>query len=77
MIESIRCELMRKTYLKFLILKVRAKLSFTAYLKNYTISELFVRQISNSHAELVKSGQIKSKVSSERVEDYFEEIILS
>ena len=73
--ENIKCELVRKTYLKFLILKVRFKLSFEAYLKNFTISELFVRQISASYTELGKIGEICIKIPTSTIDEYFEEII--
>jgi uncharacterized protein YnzC (UPF0291/DUF896 family) len=46
-------EIMRKTYLKYIIMKVRAKLSFEALLKRNTLIEMFGNQIIRSYEELV------------------------
>ena len=36
---------MQKTYLKYTIIKVRQKISYEAFIRKYTVMELFCRQI--------------------------------
>ena len=42
----------RKVYLKYLIMRVRGKISFMALVKRLTITELFLRAIEKSHNEM-------------------------
>ena len=50
---------MKKTYLKYLIFKVRQKLSYSAFLKNQTILELFAHVIHKSYFQLVRIGKLE------------------
>ena len=50
----------RKVYLKFLILKVRAKISYMAFLRNMTVIELFAHTILKSYKEIRKQQLIES-----------------
>lgn len=45
-------KIFRKVYLKFLILKVRAKISYMAFQKNMTLIELFANTILKCHKEI-------------------------
>jgi len=42
----------RKIYFKFLVLKVRAKISYMAFRKNLTLIELFAKTILKCYKEL-------------------------
>lgn len=53
--------LFRKVYMKYLILKVRAKISYMAFVKKMTIAELFATTILRCHETLVNEGLIKSE----------------
>ena len=45
-----------KVYFKYLLLKIRAKISFIAFQKRMTISELFVRTILKCYTKLQDDG---------------------
>ena len=44
---------------KFKLLRIRMKISFSAFEKNMTINELFYRTILSSYNNLMKEGKIK------------------
>lgn len=48
----------RKVYLKYLIIRVRIKISFIALQKRMTILELFVSTIMKTYLHLMRSGHI-------------------
>ena len=48
----------RKTYLKFLIIKLRFKISFIAFKNKMTIVELFCNSIIKTYNQLVNEGSI-------------------
>ena len=48
----------RKVYIKYLIMRVRAKISFMALVKRLTIVELFLRAIEKSYTEIQEEGSI-------------------
>ena len=50
--------LFRKVYMKYLILKVRAKISYMAFVKKMTVIELFATTILNSYETLKNEGVI-------------------
>lgn len=49
---------MRKIFCKYQILRVRMKISYHALMRNYTITEIFLRQIISSFRYLKDSDQI-------------------
>ena len=59
MIELVNHQLMRKTCLKYQILKIRSKLSYICFEKRCTLTELLLKQILTSYNELIFSGEIK------------------
>ena len=63
------CEhtLFRKVYLKYLIMRVRSKISYSAYVKRMTVPELLIRTIQNTHKLLIDQGSIP-KPSQEEVD---------
>ena len=61
--------------MKFLTLKVRQKISFEAFLKNYTVSELFLDQILSSYHQLINFGLLRAQIATEKVQECYEEII--
>ena len=58
-----------------LIVKLRSKISFSAFLKGQTISELFATQILNSYLRLSQDEQILHLYPTQKVQDCYEEII--
>lgn len=54
------CEhkLFRKVYLKYIIMRVRSKISYIAFIKRMTIPELIIKAIQNSHKAFIESGGI-------------------
>jgi hypothetical protein len=50
--------LYRKVYMKYLILKVRAKISYMAFIKKMTVIELFATTIINSYNTMKAEGII-------------------
>jgi hypothetical protein len=54
---------MRKVALKYTIIKIRYKLSYTAFEKQETIGELFMRRILKSYIDLVRLNDIPPKKS--------------
>lgn len=48
----------RKIYLKYLIMRFRAKLSFMAFQRRMTVPELIVVTIKKCYTELMDSGSI-------------------
>lgn len=53
MIELVNHQVMKKTYLKYLILKIRSKLSYICFEKRCTLIELFCNQILTSYNNLI------------------------
>ena len=51
-------EVMRKVYLKYLIMRIRSKISFMAFMKRQTILELFIKAILRSYNHLTMTKQI-------------------
>jgi hypothetical protein len=49
----------KTTLFQYKLLRIRAKISFSAFIKNYTIRELIMRQINNLFQMLVKVGEIQ------------------
>lgn len=46
--KQINHDLMMKVYMKYNIMKVRQKISFSAFIKNFTLNELWMTQLANS-----------------------------
>lgn len=55
-----------KIYFKYMLLKVRAKISFIAFEKRMTIPELFVSTILNCYEHLMSVGAIPSLSDKDR-----------
>ena len=53
-----KLKVVQKTYLKYLILKFRQKVSFIAFKNKMTIVELFCNAIAKSYTKLVAEGTI-------------------
>ena len=53
-----RLNLVRKTYLKYLIVKFRQKISYIAFKNKMTIVEIFITAIKKSYLKLMKEGAI-------------------
>ena len=68
---------MHKVAIKYLIVKFRNKVSFTAFQKRMTIEELFMRKIIRSYHDLVKRKDITSKMSQSKVDFLFKEVLNS
>ena len=51
-------ELVKATYLKYLIIKLRQKISYIAFKNKVTILELFLNAIKRSYNQLVSEGSI-------------------
>ena len=51
-------DLLKMTYLKYLIIKFRQKISYIAFKNKVTIMELFLNAIKKSYNELVADGSI-------------------
>lgn len=68
---------MRKVYMKYLLLKVKMKISFSALLKNMTIKELWMTQILNSFKYLRDSGQllVKEEIGNKDQHEIFKSIL--
>ena len=49
---------MKKTALKYSILRIRQKISFMAFMKKMTIQELILQTIVKSHEKFEAEGQI-------------------
>jgi len=49
---------MENVYLKYCIMRVRLKVSYHCYLKDYTLTELWMKQIQKSFKFLSESSQI-------------------
>ena len=49
----------RKAHFKYLVMRVRAKISFMAFLRRMTIVELFAVTIKRCYLELINSGSIQ------------------
>ena len=64
-------ELMRKVYLKFLLIGVRSKISYESFIKRQTVPELFFSTILESHHSLVHSGEIKGECRSKELQECF------
>tara|TARA_B110000305_G_C19229181_1_gene534363 strand:- start:625 stop:825 length:201 start_codon:yes stop_codon:yes gene_type:complete len=52
-------DLLSMTYLKYLIIKFRQKISYLAFKKKVTILELFLTAIKKSYLQLCSEGVIK------------------
>ena len=62
--------LMRKVYMKYLVMKVRAKISFMALQKRMTVVELFADTMLRCYTESVRSGFIEGEsVDMEKKQD--------
>lgn len=49
---------MHEAYLKYLFIKMKMKISFTAFIRQETIVELWLKQILKTHKFLVDTNQI-------------------
>jgi hypothetical protein len=49
---------LRKVYFKYLLIRVRAKISYIAMYKRMTVLELFVRTIRKCYLDLIKKNEI-------------------
>jgi len=49
---------MRKVYFKYLVMKVRGKISYMSFKKRMTISEIFLKTILHSYKHFIKTDQI-------------------
>lgn len=59
-VNKIELESIHKTTLfKYKLMRIRSKISFCAFKKNMTISELILKQIAVSFEHFVKLGEIK------------------
>ena len=59
--EKINHNLMRKTLLKYKIIKLRSKISYISFINSCTITELFLKQIISSYYGLLYTKQIKEE----------------
>ena len=67
--------LFRKVYKKYLIIRIRQKISFMAFEKRMTVFELFIKSILTCYLSLMMSGAIKqessvSKASHRKIFEY-------
>lgn len=56
--QSCEHKVFRKVYLKYLIMRVRSKISYSAFVQRMTITELIVKTIYDSYKTFVESGAI-------------------
>ena len=56
--------LFRKIHLKFIIMRVRAKISYMAFIRRMTVLELFLVTIKDTYKKLVRLNLIKSSMNS-------------
>lgn len=68
--------ILRKTYLKFLLLRIRAKLSYMAFMKRQSVLEMIVIQIYQSYkilseAKCIPKTQHHSKILNKKFDDIF------
>ena len=61
--------LLKMTYLKYLIIKFRQKISYIAFKNKITIMELFLRAIKKSYNTLVAEGTIQVPPEKQEEED--------
>ena len=54
----VRNQIMNSVYSKYVLMRVQMKLSYEAYMINFTVSELWLRTIISSFKFLRDSGQI-------------------
>ena len=60
-------ELMRKVYLKFLLIRVRSKIGYESFIKRKTVLEVFFTTILESHHSLTHTGCIKAECRSKEL----------
>ena len=53
--------LFRKIYIKFIVMRVRAKISYMAMIRRMTVVELFVTAIQKSYKDFLEMGLIKGQ----------------
>lgn len=58
-------KIFRKTYLKYLLMRVRQKISFIAFERRMTIPELFVHTITKCYRQLMNTGSIPAMTQEE------------
>ena len=68
--------IMRKTYLKYLLLRIRAKLSYMAFIRRQTIVEMIVTQIYKSYkilseARCIPKTQHHSRILHKKFDEIF------
>ena len=69
--------MMKKIFLKYIILKVRNKISYIAFHKKQTICELFIRAIYASYTILVRVGDLEPIEDETEVQKNYDKIINS
>ena len=57
-ISRIKNQIMMKVYKKYLILRIRYKISFLAFINRKTVTELILLQVKKSHKQLSNGGHI-------------------
>lgn len=65
---------MYKVYLNYNIMRVRMKVSFACYMKNFTLVEVWMNQIMNSYKFLTQTGQIYRNIHNHEEEMLFDAI---
>lgn len=60
-------ELMRKVSLKFLMIRVRSKISYESFIRRKTVPELFFQTIIDSYHVLTHNGDIKGECRSKEL----------
>ena len=62
-------QILRKIQFRYLVLKVRSKLSFMAFMKKQTVSELLINQILKSYRAFIKVGLITRGIAQEMMDE--------
>lgn len=63
---------MLKTALKYKIIRIRSKVSFIAFENRYTILELFLRKILESHREFIHQNVYKPFMTDSEIESHLD-----
>lgn len=67
--EEHKMQILRKIQFRYLVLKVRSKLSFMAFMKKQTVSELLINQILKSYRAFIKVGLITRGIAQEMMDE--------
>lgn len=56
--EDVREEVSERTLMKYKVMRIRHKISFTAFVKRMTVMQLLLISIMKAHEDLVREGSI-------------------